>query len=854
AQLAAQELAAHPSPDLGGSEASWDRSESSSAAEEEEEEEASQEAVDAHACETEDLPPSQDCQLDDSEMDSSSAEDSSGEERDCETGSDHDEPGQASLSETVQAEEDDGNGVVRNSFPDEVDRCFRRWYQDKDFPDNEDEAWYYMPQGHLLRLDNSTSEAQKLAVEQAMDEDLAKILEETGVLQAGSLPSAHAATEAGEKALMALFDNEGAVQKRTAKPKKDKEATEAEEMKPKTLQEFLAWFQSFELNLCMQYPRLRVLVLRQVAEKKPDILKDSTKARETSITLTNLNYGGDLSGQLLTFSKQMELAYKKITQLEGKSGSQKNLKKILKWVDAKKPWFRQAQAAANGLQSGLKSKKKATKKAAAKGVAGDGLSEPRHASFHRRRNYGSLPHSHAAEELLEMIGSGKMNVSHVQGLAAAMVRDGIPQESVAGFASLGSFGAHASNAERDLHTWLRGIYGMTLEPYFIAVMLQRDDIGGEEDTPLKETVSTKIPVLLPHEVFSAIHSASDYQAHELVFRRLAKRKISIDWACFYGFRGDQKARRECHFFTRHYNCTMLCDRCCAMKPAKTVVDGMNYKNFSADAPFLLTTIDHDTYVNTTPAAELSPWTAMPGWKIENTFFDWMHVVLLGVAKDVAAAAIKLMVMRGVMSGLKLREELKALTTWIKRERKRDDELVQMALTVQTLNKAQRLLDHSGLLMSAGDSTRFNAMVHLHLRTWQRLALKFEALGIPLCNIRPKHHYLQHLALYVAATRVNVRIHQNFNSESYMGKVKRIAIKCHSVSMLLRVQQRYVLYLALLWDRAKRASAMEAGALVTAGDGGETVHGILERDWQMDRERAVSSSSAYAFKRRCIMSK
>ena len=104
-----------------------------------------------------------------------------------------------------------------------------------------------------------------------------------------------------------------------------------------------------------------------------------------------------------------------------------------------------------------------------------------------------------------------MNVSHVQGLAAAMVRDGIPQESVAGFASLGSFGAHASNAERDLHTWLRGIYGMTLEPYFIAVMLQRDDIGGEEDTPLKETVSTKIPVLLPHEVFSAIHSASDYQ-------------------------------------------------------------------------------------------------------------------------------------------------------------------------------------------------------------------------------------------------------------------------------------------------------------------------------------------------------
>ena len=110
-----------------------------------------------------------------------------------------------------------------------------------------------------------------------------------------------------------------------------------------------------------------------------------------------------------------------------------------------------------------------------------------------------------------MIGSGKTNVAHAQSLAAAMVRDGIPQEAIAAFASLGSFGAHASNAERDLHTWLRGIYGVTLEPYFISLMLERDDIVQENDKPLKATVSTRIPVLLPHEVFSELHSSSDYQ-------------------------------------------------------------------------------------------------------------------------------------------------------------------------------------------------------------------------------------------------------------------------------------------------------------------------------------------------------
>lgn len=170
------------------------------------------------------------------------------------------------------------------------------------------------------------------------------------------------------------------------------------------------------------------------------------------------------------------------------------------------------------------------------GVAGDDLSKPRLGrsdrrvlslchynvavvsfrrpkSFRRREDYSSMPHSHAAEELLEMIGSGKTNVAHAQGLAAAMVRDGIPQEAVTAFASLGSFGAHGSNAERDLHRWLRGLYGMTLEPYFIDVTLESDDgdIDEPEDNPLKGTVSTRIPVLLPHEVFSAIHSSSDYQ-------------------------------------------------------------------------------------------------------------------------------------------------------------------------------------------------------------------------------------------------------------------------------------------------------------------------------------------------------
>ena len=57
-----------------------------------------------------------------------------------------------------------------------------------------------------------------------MDEDLAKILDENNLLQAGTLPAVHAATEAGEKALLAFYDEGAAMAKRAAKPRKDKEA------------------------------------------------------------------------------------------------------------------------------------------------------------------------------------------------------------------------------------------------------------------------------------------------------------------------------------------------------------------------------------------------------------------------------------------------------------------------------------------------------------------------------------------------------------------------------------------------------------------------------------------------------
>ena len=120
-----------------------------------------------------------------------------------------------------------------------------------------------------------------------------------------------------------------------------------------------------------------------------------------------------------------------------------------------------------------------------------------YANSHRKTRYESLPHSHQAEEFIRamvalkltlqvfstgdtcffhcflgLIGSGKAHISTVASIAQAQNKDSRPVPAVAAFASLGSYGAHASNQERDLHRWLRNLHGSTMELYYTDFKLE----------------------------------------------------------------------------------------------------------------------------------------------------------------------------------------------------------------------------------------------------------------------------------------------------------------------------------------------------------------------------------------------
>lgn len=60
--------------------------------------------------------------------------------------------------------------------------------------------------------------------------------------------------------------------------------------------------------------------------------------------------------------------------------------------------------------------------------------------------------------------------------------------------------------------------------------------------------------------------------------------------CFWGFRFDEKARKEVNYFQRTYNHSLICMRCMAQKEHKNWFPELSYKNFHSTAGYRLTPI------------------------------------------------------------------------------------------------------------------------------------------------------------------------------------------------------------------------------------------------------------------------
>lgn len=79
--------------------------------------------------------------------------------------------------------------------------------------------------------------------------------------------------------------------------------------------------------------------------KMDDCLKKAAEGRKMSITLSSLEYSGDLSKQLLAFSEKLEKVYKNLQDLRGRKVSDESAyQKFFQVMDEKLAWYTKAEA------------------------------------------------------------------------------------------------------------------------------------------------------------------------------------------------------------------------------------------------------------------------------------------------------------------------------------------------------------------------------------------------------------------------------------------------------------------------------------------------------------------------------
>lgn len=120
-------------------------------------------------------------------------------------------------------------------------------------------------------------------------------------------------------------------------------------------------------------------------------------------------------------------------------------------------------------------------------------------------------------------------------------------------------------------------------------------------------------------------------------------------------------------------------------------------------------------------------------------------------------------------------------------------------------EAISVTDNSDLILTPEAAASFKEHVMNGLQHWQGLRLICEEAGLLRWRLRPKHHYMQHLAADTMRTQLNPRPMSCFQDESLLGHLKAIATKCHSSQVILRLFQRLILNLA---QRFKQSSVAQ----------------------------------------------
>lgn len=120
-----------------------------------------------------------------------------------------------------------------------------------------------------------------------------------------------------------------------------------------------------------------------------------------------------------------------------------------------------------------------------------------------------------------------------------------------------------------------------------------------------------------------------------------------------------------------------------------------------------------------------------------------------------------------------------------------------------LQRTTEIMDSHSLILPESAAREAHECLHLHLRAYLWLASFHYHQRELLFKVRPKTHYLHHLADDIFQYRLNPVLWHTFSEEHFLGRVKAIAVRCHGATCTSRLFLRYILCLAVCLEDFKK---------------------------------------------------
>lgn len=138
----------------------------------------------------------------------------------------------------------------------------------------------------------------------------------------------------------------------------------------------------------------------------------------------------------------------------------------------------------------------------------------------------------------------------------------------------------------------------------------------------------------------------------------------------------------------------------------------------------------------------------------------------------------------------------------------EDEVIHILATCSfALQRVIEIMDEGSMVFTGEEAKEANECLHLHLKCYFWLASYHYEKRALLYKLRCKSHYLFHIADDIIQFSLNPAMFYTFDEESFLGKIKRICVRCHGSTCTHRIFMRLILCMAMFVEQYRKTEKL-----------------------------------------------